>query len=91
MSLESSLTGHDVAFPIKDRVGLDTTFKLVLLSTLDVSSSDGKARLERLSILTGGRHAAVILLLNDEDSIMVFSQLQMEFVLHDPSRWIGSR
>ncbi|KAF7559673.1 hypothetical protein G7046_g4480 [Stylonectria norvegica] len=74
---EALLNTHDVAFPMRDHVGHSVVFRLLLLSTLDVDSRDARSRVERLSVLDGGKHAAIILLLSGKDAVTALNRLQM--------------
>ncbi|CZS76645.1 unnamed protein product [Fusarium graminearum] len=56
----------------------------VILSCLhELQSQEGKARVERLFLMEGGEHVAVILLLDGEDSMLGFSNVQAEWLCWD--------
>ncbi|QPC75768.1 hypothetical protein HYE68_006520 [Fusarium pseudograminearum] len=56
----------------------------VILSSLhELQSQEGKARVERLFLMEGGEHVAVILLLEGEDSMLGFSNVQAEWLCWD--------
>ena len=78
MVIEASLDGCDIFCVVKDRAGSERVFKLILLSTLEIEHPKTKERLERLSLLTGGEHVAIVLLLSGEGSLAMFGRIQVE-------------
>lgn len=78
-SLETNLDGHDVAFALapqsKHRQG--GFFKVALLSSEEAKTAAAKARIERLSMLDGGRNVAVVLLLEESGRVDSLVDLQM--------------
>ncbi|KAK2042605.1 hypothetical protein LZ31DRAFT_469995 [Colletotrichum somersetense] len=62
---ESNLSTHDIAFPLPQQQG--RFFRLVLLSPKDVGTAATEERLERLFNLDGGRDAAVVFSLHQQE------------------------
>ncbi|KFA64147.1 hypothetical protein S40285_00792 [Stachybotrys chlorohalonatus IBT 40285] len=75
---EQQLEAYDIAFAVKTTSETESMFALVLLISSDVGSSSTTERVERLSLLNGGRDAAIVLLLTGDDSIVKLAQLQAE-------------
>ncbi|KAK2060528.1 hypothetical protein LY76DRAFT_509826 [Colletotrichum caudatum] len=61
---ESNLSTHDIAIPLPQQ---GRFFRLVLLSPKDVGTAATEERLERLFNLDGGRDAAVVFLLDQQE------------------------
>lgn len=78
--IESKLDTHDAVFAIPTQGDDDVVYRLLLLSTSDATKSDTEERIERLSVLSGGAHIAIILLLVGDDAMTAFTQLQMKLV-----------
>ena len=79
--LETTLETCDVTFSITSSDTTPVDFKVILSSLSELQSEQGKARVERLFLMEGGEHVAVVLLLDGEDSILSFSNLQAEYVV----------
>lgn len=79
--LESTLEACDITFPITASNTTPVDFKVILSSLSELQSEQGKARVERLFLMEGGEHVAVVLLLDGDDSILSFSNLQAEYVI----------
>ncbi|KAM0299137.1 hypothetical protein HYE67_009255 [Fusarium culmorum] len=80
--LETNLEACDITFPITTSNTITVDFKVILSSLHELQSQEGKARVERLFLMEGGEHVAVILLLDGEDSMLGFSNVQAEYVMH---------
>ncbi|KAM0391066.1 hypothetical protein ACHAQC_007245, partial [Fusarium culmorum] len=74
--LETNLEACDITFPITTSNTITVDFKVILSSLHELQSQEGKARVERLFLMEGGEHVAVILLLDGEDSMLGFSNVQ---------------
>ncbi|KAH7326482.1 hypothetical protein B0I35DRAFT_136502 [Stachybotrys elegans] len=57
-------------------------FRLVLLSEDDVGTEQAAERIERLCLLDGGRHVAIVLLLSSERGMVALVQLQAATMLN---------
>ncbi|CEI65045.1 unnamed protein product [Fusarium venenatum] len=79
---ETTLEACDITFPITASNTTTSDFKVILSSPSELQSQEGKARVERLFLMQGGEHVAVILLLDGEDSMLGFSNVQAEYVIH---------
>lgn len=83
---EAHLDTHDVSFQVSGQAEPDATFRLLLLSTQEASLGDDSKRIERLSVVSGGRNIAIVLLLTGDDAMTAFSNLQVEYVSHEPRK-----
>ncbi|KAF4965360.1 hypothetical protein FSARC_6818 [Fusarium sarcochroum] len=81
---ETTLDACDITFPVTTSDVSPVVFRAILSSLSDLQSLEGKARVERLSLMNGGKHIAVMLLLDAENSIETFSRIQAE-LLHSDS------
>jgi hypothetical protein len=83
-SLESSISGHDIALPLPTRVGHEKDyFHMLLLSSKDTQNMNHVIlRVERMKNLTGKRDVGLIFLLDGASSahkaMISFMQLQAE-------------
>ncbi|KAH6610866.1 hypothetical protein Trco_000886 [Trichoderma cornu-damae] len=83
---ETILDGHDVAFALAPQSNHRPggSFKLALLSAAEAQkTAEAKARIERLSMLDGGRNVAVVLLLGESGRVDSLIDLQTSLVTHD--------
>ncbi|KAL6920106.1 hypothetical protein FSHL1_004083 [Fusarium sambucinum] len=80
---ETTLEACDITFPITASNTTTSDFKVILSSLSELQSQEGKARVERLFLMQGGEHVAVILLLDGEDSMLGFSNVQAEWLCWD--------
>ncbi|KAL3606480.1 hypothetical protein FPOAC2_01437 [Fusarium poae] len=80
---ETILEACDIKFPITASNTTTAYFKVILSSLSELQSQEGKARVERLFLMQGGEHVAVILLLDGEDSMLGFSNVQAEWLCWD--------
>lgn len=76
---ETKLDGYDVSFalPPQDQSRPGSSFKVLLLSSEESKTATAKARIERLSMLDGGRNVAVILLMPNDGCVDALVNLQM--------------
>ncbi|KEY67514.1 hypothetical protein S7711_02434 [Stachybotrys chartarum IBT 7711] len=75
---EQQLRAYDIGFAVKTTNETESMFALVLLISSDVGSSSTTERVERLSLLNGGRDVAIVLLLIGDNSVVELAQLQAE-------------
>lgn len=80
MSSETQLNSHDIGFPATSRGDATTVFRIILLCATEVGTQHVADRIERLSLLDGGRHVAIVVLLRGDDCMTAFAKLQMECV-----------
>lgn len=66
---------QDVTFQVSEN-GSSSMFRIVLLSSAELESGPGQARVERLLVMNGGRNAAVVLLVKDEAAMEIFFRIQ---------------
>ncbi|KAL7942400.1 hypothetical protein V8C42DRAFT_347885 [Trichoderma barbatum] len=77
---ETRLDGYDVSFPLTTHTQSkqrQSFFKILLLSAEESKTAAAKARIERLSMLDGGKNVAVILLLEKNGRVDSLMGLQM--------------
>ncbi|KPA42893.1 hypothetical protein FLAG1_04235 [Fusarium langsethiae] len=80
---ETTLVACDITFPITASNTTAADFKVILSSLSELQSQEGKARVERLFLMEGGERVAVILLLDGEDSMLGFSNVQAGWLCWD--------
>ena len=78
--VEKELNTHDAAFTVSGQGGMRAVFRLLLLCTGDVWRDETLERMERLSVLNGASHVAIVLLLAGDAAMAAFARLQMKFV-----------
>ncbi|KAM5362785.1 hypothetical protein ACJZ2D_012369 [Fusarium nematophilum] len=82
---ETTLDECDITFSVTSAGGLPSVFRVALLSVEEFQSPTGRARVETLSLVNGGRHSAVILLMGQENSMETFSRVQLDLLGSDHS------
>ncbi|KAI1058141.1 hypothetical protein LB506_000113 [Fusarium annulatum] len=80
LSLESNLKACDITFPVPVSNSPSAAFRAIVSSLSELQSSEEKARVARLSLMNGGEHIAVILLLDGHKPMESFSRLQIEYI-----------
>ncbi|KAL7909678.1 hypothetical protein GGI35DRAFT_393023 [Trichoderma velutinum] len=80
---ETTLDGYDVSFALAPHIKHHQSFfKILLLSSEEAKTAAAKARIERLSMLDGGKNVAVMLLLEQSGRVDSLVDLQMSIVTH---------
>ncbi|KAM0252557.1 hypothetical protein ACHAQJ_007640 [Trichoderma viride] len=76
---ETNLHGHDVAFALAPQSQHQPGgfFKIILVSPEEAKSAEAKTRIERLSMLDGGRNVAIIHVLEKSGRVDSLVDLQM--------------
>ncbi|KAI8690674.1 hypothetical protein NCS56_00058500 [Fusarium sp. Ph1] len=77
---EATLDACDITFPITSSGTPPATFRVTLLSLTELQTHDGRARVERLWLMSGGKHTAVVLLLCGDNPMETFSRVQTEML-----------
>ncbi|CZR35204.1 uncharacterized protein FPRO_00674 [Fusarium proliferatum ET1] len=80
VNMESNLKACDITFPVPVSNSPSAAFRAIVSSLSELQSSEEKARVARLSLMNGGEHIAVILLLDGHKPMESFSRLQIEMV-----------
>lgn len=78
--VEKEINTHDAVFPVPDQGKMRTDFRLLLLCTADLWHEETLERMERLSVLNGASHVAIVLLLVGNAAMTAFARFQMKFV-----------
>ncbi|KAL6810878.1 hypothetical protein GGI42DRAFT_200707 [Trichoderma sp. SZMC 28013] len=82
-SPETTLDGHDVSFALAPQSRHHQSFfRILLLSSEEAKTAAAKAKIERLSMLDGGKNVAVMLLLDQSGRVDSLVDLQMSIVTH---------
>lgn len=77
-SLETTLDGYDVSFALAPQSQhRQRFFRILLLSSEEAKTAAARARIERLSMLDGGKNVAVMLLLDQSGRVDSLVDLQM--------------
>ncbi|TFB05692.1 hypothetical protein CCMA1212_002250 [Trichoderma ghanense] len=81
---QTRLDGYDVSFtlPPQDKSRPGGSFKVLLLSSEEAKTATAKARIERLSMLDGGKNVAIILLMEKGGCVDSLVGLQMSIMAH---------
>ncbi|KAL6858524.1 hypothetical protein J3F83DRAFT_345654 [Trichoderma novae-zelandiae] len=84
---ETKLDGYDVSFALapQDKPRHGGSFKVLLLSAEEAKTATARARIERLSMLDGGRNVAVVLLMEQSGCVDSLVDLQMSIMTHGMS------
>ncbi|KAH0527834.1 hypothetical protein TsFJ059_002766 [Trichoderma semiorbis] len=82
-SPETTLDGYDVSFALAPQSRhRQRFFRILLLSSEEARAAAAKARIERLSMLDGGKNVAVMLLLDQSGRVDSLVDLQMSIMTH---------
>ncbi|QYS99070.1 hypothetical protein H0G86_006218 [Trichoderma simmonsii] len=80
---ETTLDGYDVSFALAPQSKHHQSFfRILLFSSEEAKTAAARARIERLSMLDGGKNVAVMLLLDQSGRVDSLVGLQMSIVTH---------